>query len=235
MIKKIEKQKPFRQLKVIVGCECSGIVRDSFRLLGHMAMSCDMKPTERPGPHYEGDIRDVLSDKSVEMWDIFICHPPCTYITSLAARWMKRHPYEVQQGLWFVRYLMDSEKNPIPHWCIENPTGLINTKIAKPSQTINPWQFGESISKRTCLWLKELPKLESTKVVLKGETYDLHKKKLVATCGGGFVQETYIEKRSVWFEKAGNGVKRSRTFVGIATAMAKQWSEYVINCNVANE
>lgn len=223
MIKKIEK--PVRQLKVLVGCECSGIVRDSFRLLGHMAMSCDMKPTERPGPHYEGNIKDVLTDNSVGMWDLMICHPPCTYITSLAARWMKRHKSEIAASLWFVRYLMDCK---IPAWCIENPTGLISTHIRKPDQIVHPWQFGESINKRTCLWLKGLPRLRSTAIVSEGEKYVLHKKKLVAKANGGWVEEHYIEKRSVWFEKAGNSTERSRTFVGIATAMAEQWSDHLL-------
>lgn len=143
-------------MRVLVACEYSGRVRDAFRRLGHDAMSCDLLPTEAPGPHYQGDVRDVLYDG----WDLMIAHPPCTYLSVSGMHWTTRglrDPQLTEDALSFVRLLMDA---PIPRIGIENPVSVISSRIRKPDQIIHPWMFGNDASKKTCLWLKNLPKLD---------------------------------------------------------------------------
>lgn len=147
--------------RVLVACEYSGRVRDAFIRGGHDAMSCDLLPTDVPGPHYQGDLRDVL----YQGWDLMICHPPCTYLCSSGLHWNKRTPGRQQltdESLDFVRLLLDA---PIKHIALENPIGCISSQIRKPEQTIQPWQFGEDASKSTCLWLKNLPLLAPTNII----------------------------------------------------------------------
>jgi site-specific DNA-cytosine methylase len=188
-----------KPLRVLVACEYSGRVRDAFRALGHDAMSCDLMPTEVPGPHYQGDVRDLLQPGR---WDLLIGFPPCTDLAVSGARWFAaKGPERQQAALDFVRCLMDA---PVPAIAIENPVSIISSRIRKPDQTVQPWQFGHGEVKRTCLWLKGLPKLQPTNVV---------------------------EGREARVWKLGPSptrwVERSRTFEGIARAMAEQWGGQV--------
>src|SRR5574343_1301681 len=134
-------------MKILIACEYSGVVRDAFIKLGHEAMSCDLLPTDAPGPHYQGDVMDVLGAG----WDLMIAHPPCTHLAVSGARWFKDKQQEQQEALDFVRTLMDA---PIPKIAIENPISIISSKIRKPNQIIQPWMFGHGETKATCLWLK---------------------------------------------------------------------------------
>lgn len=180
-------------MRVLVACEYSGTVRDAFRALGHDAMSCDLLPTEVPGPHYQGDVRDVLDDG----WGLMIAHPPCTHLAVSGARWFNEKRVEQAEALAFVRMLMLA---PIPRVCIENPVSIISSHIVPATQTIQPWQFGHGETKATCLWLKNLPPLEPTNIV-DGREPRVH---------------MMPPGPDRWKE-------RSRTFRGIAQAMAEQW------------
>jgi hypothetical protein len=178
-----------------VACEFSGIVRDAFIEKGHKAVSCDIRPSERPGPHFQGDVRCIIKLN----WDLLIAHPPCTYLAVSGNRWMG--DYERLQkrelALDFVRLLMDAK---IPRICVENPLSVISTRIRKPDQIVQPWIFGHPEIKMTCLWLKNLPKLKATKVVTR-------------------------RAATVWLapDSLGRQDRRSRTFTGIVRAMADQW------------
>ena len=145
-------------MRVLVACEYSGTVRDAFIAKGHDAMSCDLLPTDKPGPHYQGDVFDVINDG----WDLMIAHPPCTHLAVSGARWFKDKVTEQAEALDFVQRLMNAHIDRI---CIENPVSIISSRIRKPDQTIQPWQFGHGETKRTCLWLKGLPKLVPTDIV----------------------------------------------------------------------
>ena len=180
-------------MKVLVACEYSGIVRDAFIKRGHDAMSCDLLPTERPGPHYQGDVFDIINDG----WDLMIAHPPCTHLAVSGARWFKDKLPEQAEALEFVRRLMDAD---IQHIALENPVSIISSRIRKPDQIIQPWQFGHGETKATCLWLKNLSKLQPTDIV-DGREARIHK---------------MPPGPNRWKE-------RSRTFQGIADAMADQW------------
>jgi len=144
-------------MKVLVACEYSGRVRDMFAALGHDATSCDLLPTDRPGKHYQGSVLDIINDG----WDLMIAHPPCTYLTIAGLHWNKRgvmvdgRPRSelTEEGLDFVRLLMAA---PIEKIAIENPVSCISSAIRKPDQIIQPYEFGEDASKKTCLWLKNL-------------------------------------------------------------------------------
>ena len=207
-------------MKILIACECSGSVRDAFIANGHDAMSCDLKDTEVPGPHYKGSVFDIINDG----WDLMIAHPPCTYLAVSGACWMYNKDGSVNQerlknqneGLEFVRQLMNA---PIPRIVIENPVSVISSKIRKPDQIIQPWQFGHEAMKSTCLWLKNVPKLTPTKIVGKGEFFEW-------VC-----KRTGKKKRqSLWYKQSRDAKTpqerqtiRSRTFKGIAEAMASQW------------
>jgi len=203
------------KLRVLVACEYSGSVRDAFRALGHDAMSCDLLPTDIPGPHYQGDVFDIIE----EGFDIMVAHPPCTHLAVSGARWFKHKQKEQKEALEFVQRLMDA---PIPHIAIENPVSIISSRIRKPEQIIQPWMFGDPFQKTTCLWLKNLPGLEPTKIVDKGEFFEWTDKK------------TGKKKRqAVWYKEAWSKGDlrwkiRSKTFQGIADAMADQWSKHVV-------
>jgi len=191
-------------MRVLVACEYSGRVRDAFRAIGHDAVSCDLLPTEAPGPHYVGDVRDILRDG----WDIMIAHPPCTHLAVSGARWFHLKQREQAEALDFVRLLLDA---PIPRIALENPVSIISSRIRKPDQVIQPWQFGHEATKTTCLWLKGLPLLTPTNVVGRGDRH--------VTKSGRSLPKWYNLPPSPdrWRE-------RSRTFDGIARAMAEQWS-----------
>lgn len=182
-------------MRVLVACEYSGAVRDAFIDRGHDAMSCDLLPTESPGRHYQGDVRDVLHDS----WDLMIAHPPCTHLAVSGARWFKSKTVEQAEALDFVHLLLSA---PIPRIALENPVSIISSKIRKPDQIIQPWQFGHGETKATCLWLKGLPKLVPTKIV------------------DG--REARIHKMSPGPDRA---KERSKTYAGVAAAMASQWDE----------
>jgi site-specific DNA-cytosine methylase len=192
-------------MKVLVACEYSGVVRDAFAALGHDAISCDLLPTERPGWHYQGDVRDILD------WgfDLMIAHPPCTHLAVSGARWFKDKAQEQQEALAFVRMLMDA---PIPRICIENPVSIISSHIRKPDQVIQPWQHGHEATKTTCLWLKSLPMLVPTNIVGKGARH--------VTKSGKSLPSWYNLPPS-----ADRWKIRSATFPGIAAAMAQQWGQ----------
>ena len=184
------------KMKVLIACEFSGIVRDAFIEGGHDAVSCDLLDTEKHGPHLKCDISRVLTDE----WDIMIAFPPCTYLCASGARWWVSRKKEQKQSINFVKTLMDA---PIRHIAIENPIGILSSVIRKPDQIIQPWQFGHGETKSTCLWLKNLPKLIPTNVV-KGRNPRCH-------------HESPSKER--W-------KNRSRTYSGIANAMAEQWGGY---------
>lgn len=188
-------------MRVLIACEYSGTVRDAFIRRGHDAMSCDLLPTEAPGPHYRGDVRDVLGDG----WDLMIAHPPCTHLAVSGARWFKDKQQEQAEALDFVRLLLAA---PIQKIAIENPVSIISTKIRKPTQVVQPWQFGEEFQKTTCLWLKNLPPLVPTNIVGKGAFY-------VSPSG---------KRLPLWYSNA-CAHDRSKTFQGIADAMADQWGQ----------
>ena len=194
-------------MRVLIACEFSGTVRDAFIALGHDAMSCDLLPTEVPGSHYEGPVQDVLR----EGWDLMIAHPPCTYLCSSGLHWNKRRPERAKQteeALDFVRLLLDA---PIPRIALENPIGCISTRIRKPDQTIQPWQFGHPESKATCLWLKGLPLLEPTLIVEKPTS-------------GHWDNQTPSGQNKLG-PSADRWKLRSKTYQGIAEAFATQYTK----------
>jgi hypothetical protein len=195
-------------MKVLIACEYSGRVRDAFLALDHDAMSCDLLPTDVAGPHYQGDVRDVLHDG----WDLMIAHPPCTYLASSGLHWNTKRPERAQQteeALAFVRLLLDA---PIPRIALENPIGCISTRIRKPEQVIQPYWFGDDASKATCLWLKNLPPLRPTKLI-EGRIVNGKRRWANQTDSG---QNRLGPSEDRW-------KKRSETYQGIAEAMAAQW------------
>ena len=180
-------------MRVLVACEFSGIVRDAFTRRGQDAWSCDLLPTERLGNHIQGDVLQHLDDG----WDLMIAHPPCTYLAVSGARWFATRRREQEAALEFVRMLLDA---PIPRIAMENPIGVISSRIRKPDQIIQPWWFGHGETKATCLWLKNLPLLKASNVV------------------SGREQRVFRMSPSPM-----RGQERSRTFLGIAEAFAEQW------------
>lgn len=195
-------------MKVLIACEYSGRVRDAFLALDHDAMSCDLLPTDVAGPHYQGDVRDVLHDG----WDLMIAHPPCTYLASSGLHWNTKRPERAQQteeALAFVRLLLDA---PIPRIALENPIGCISSRIRKPEQVIQPYWFGDDASKATCLWLKNLPPLRPTKLI-EGRIVNGKCRWANQTDSG---QNRLGPSEDRW-------KKRSETYQGIAEAMAAQW------------
>ena len=180
--------------RILIACEFSGVVRDAFLARGWDALSCDLLPSERPGPHYQGDVRDVLDDG----WDVMIAHPPCTHLAVSGARWFPEKRQQQAEALAFVRLLLAA---PIPRIALENPVSIISSQIRRPDQIIQPWQFGHGEVKATCLWLKGLPPLKPSRIV-SGRLDRIHQTP---------------ERKSRWRD-------RSRTYPGIAAAMAEQWS-----------
>lgn len=182
-----------------MACEYSGTVRDAFLALGHEAMSCDLLPTETPGPHYQGSVFDVIDYP----WDLMIAHPPCTHLSVSGARHFAGKRMDGRQQA-AVSFFLRLAKASIPHIAIENPVCVISSLWRKPDQTIQPWQFGHGETKATCLWLKNLPPLRPTAVVA-GRDAKVHR------------MPPSAER---WKE-------RSRTYAGIAQAMASQWGAFV--------
>jgi site-specific DNA-cytosine methylase len=196
-------------MKILIACEFSGIVREAFNAYhGNYAISCDLLPSEdgRSDYHYQGDVRGILNDG----WDMLIAFPPCTDLAVSGARWFpeKRADGRQQASINFFLTLVNAN---IPKIAIENPVGIMSTVYHKPDQIIQPYQFGHEATKTTCLWLKGLPKLQPTNIVNKGERH--------VTKDGNSLPAWYNLPPSPtrWIE-------RSRTFTGIAQAMANQWT-----------
>jgi hypothetical protein len=186
-------------MRVLIACEYSGVVRRAFRLLGHDAWSCDLLMSEDVSPfHIQCNVLSVLNQD----WDLMIAHPPCTHLSVSGARWFKDKLPEQAEALWFVDMLMN--RTDIPRICIENPISIISSRIRKPDQVIQPWQFGHGETKATCLWLKCLPLLTPTDIV-DGREARVHR---------------MSPGPDRWKE-------RSRTLAGIAAAMAEQWGNPV--------
>lgn len=193
-------------MKVLIACESSGTVRDAFIKLGHDAVSADILPSDTPGPHYQGDVMDIINDG----WDLMIAHPPCQYLSNSGVHWLHRQEgrwEKMREGAEFFKALWEAD---IPKIAVENP---VMHKYAKEiigsnyAQTIQPWQFGEDASKRTCLWLKGLPPLVATNIIKKDRYAN-------QTPSG---QNKLGPSPTRWKE-------RSKTYQGIADAMASQWS-----------
>ena len=195
-------------MRLLVACEYSGTVRDAFIRQGHDAMSCDLLPTDAPGPHYQGDVADIINDG----WDMMIAHPPCTYLSVSGMHWTARglrDPQLTEDALAFVKFLINA---PIERIAVENPISVISSRIRKPDQIINPWQFGHDASKRTCLWLKGLSLLTPTEII----------------------EPRIVNGKKRWANQTDSGQNRlppsedrwkirSETYEGIANAMATQW------------
>lgn len=180
-------------MRVLVACEFSGTVRDAFARRGHDAWSCDLLPTEKPGQHIVGDVTEILGDG----WDLLIAHPPCTHLAVSGARWFKDKRQEQDDALEFVRRILEA---PVERIALENPISIISSRIRKPNQIVQPWQFGHGETKATCLWLKGLPLLKPTNIV-DGREARIHKMP----------------------PSADRWKLRSVTYAGIAEAMAEQW------------
>jgi len=182
-------------MRVLIACEYSGVVRDAFLRGGADAMSCDLLPTDTPGPHYQGDVRDVIHAQ----WDLMIAHPPCTDLAVSGAAWFKEKRLNGSQAQG-ISFFMELMKAGIPMIAIENPICIMSSLFRKPDQIIQPWQYGHGETKATCLWLKNLPKLIPTNIV-EGREQRIHKMP----------------------PSADRWKLRSTTFKGIADAMAQQW------------
>jgi hypothetical protein len=187
-------------MKVLVACEFSGIVRDAFAARGHDAWSCDLLPSERPGKHYIGDIGIFLGKRKTPMFDLMISFPPCTHLAVSGARWFKGREAEQEHAIIFAHWLLDGPYIRIRRRAIENPVGVLSRRIRPPDQIIQPWQFGHPETKATCLWLNNLPPLCPTNIV-EGRKARVHHES---------------PGRDRWR-------RRSRTYQGIADAMAEQW------------
>lgn len=190
-------------MKILIACEYSGRVREAFAKRGHDAWSCDILPTDIPGNHIQGDVLKHLYDR----WDMMIAFPPCTHLAASGARWWKTKGTQQESAIRFVAALRAA---PIIKIAIENPVGILSTAWRKPDQIIQPWQFGDEATKTTCLWLKNLPKLEPTNIVGKGARH--------ITKSGKSLPTWYNLPPSPSRSKI-----RSLTFQGIADAMAAQW------------
>lgn len=204
-------------MKILVACEYSGTVRDAFIKAGHEAISCDLLPTDVPGPHYHGSVFDLIDDKNNNGWDMMIAHPPCTYLTVTGNKWMKpefahrfpdRHKQR-EEALEFFKRLFECN---VPRICLENPVGVVSTMYRKPTQYVQPWQFGDPHSKKTGLWLKNLPALVPTKIV--EPQFHVYKDGR---------KDPIWHMESMKLSPVERMKYRSKTFQGIADAMANQW------------
>lgn len=197
--------------RVLIACEYSGVVRDAFIKRGFDATSCDLLPTDAPGPHYQGDVRDIWGNG----FDLIIAHPPCTDIAISGARWFPEKIADGRQQAG-IDFFMQCVNAPAKFVAVENPICIMSKIYRKPDQIVQPWMFGESFQKSTCLWLKNLPKLKSTNVVDKGE--------FVTFESGRIMPKWYAD---CWGKDDAWSV-RSQTFQGIADAMAKQWGDFIL-------
>lgn len=196
-------------MRALVACEYSGAIRDELIRIGVDAWSCDL--LEGEGLHTDKHMQTPVQNILFQGWDLMIAHPPCTHLAVSGARWFKDKVVEQAEALEFVQMLMDAR---IPHIAIENPVSVISSKIRKPDQIVQPWMFGDPFTKTTCLWLKNLPLLEPTNIVDKGERH--------VTKSGKSLPAWYNLPPS-----ADRAKIRSKTFPGMAQAMAEQWSKYI--------
>lgn len=203
-------------MRILIACEFSGTVRDAFIKAGHNAVSCDIEPCDKPGPHIQDDVLNVI--KFPNTWDMMIAHPPCTYLTVTGNKWFKpeykdRFPTRQQDREDAIKFFMALMNANIPKIAVENPIGIMSTTFRKPDQIIQPWQYGHEASKSTCLWLKGLPKLVPTNIVDKGE--------FVTYKSGKRMTKWYADAASLSPKERAK--VRNTTFQGIADAMADQW------------
>lgn len=221
-------------MRVLVACEHSGAVRDAFARQGCDAWSCDLKPSDNGGKHIQGDALALLDER----WDILIAHPPCTFLSGTSAQWMwhpddvklpqgKRRPHPLYPNRAkdreeAIAFFMAFANADVPHIAIENPVGYMSTIWQKPTQIVQPFMFGDEATKLTCLWLKGLPKLVPTDIVGRGERIEWIDTK---TGRKRTQSKWYAEARNL--PKAQRQAMRSRTFPGIANAMASQWTAYL--------
>ena len=205
-------------MRVLIACEHSGTVRDAFRALGHDAVSCDLLPSEVPGPHHQGNVADIIGDG----WDLLIAHPPCTYLASSGLHWNGRIEGRSEKTELAAAFAAELWNAPIPRICIENPVGCLPRFIGSASQWIQPHQFGHDASKKTGLWLKGLPLLTPT----------------------ADVAPRMIDGKPRWANQTDSGQNRlgpsperwklrSKTYEGIATAMAEQWTSELASVQIA--
>jgi hypothetical protein len=202
-------------VRVLVACEFSGTVREAFKKRGHYAMSCDLLETEQPGEHYQGDVFDVINDG----WDLMIAFPPCTHLAVSGAKHFveKIKDGRQQEGIDFFMKIINAN---IPRIAVENPVGVMSRIYKKPNQIIQPYEYGHEAQKTTCLWLKNLPTLMPTKIVGKGEFYTSKKGKKLPT----WSHDVAINGKKIAYGSDEIKKIRSKTFQGIADAMADQWS-----------
>jgi site-specific DNA-cytosine methylase len=199
-------------MRVLIGCECSGRVRDAFAARGHETWSCDLKASA--GNHIEGDILEQIDRE----WDLMIAHPPCTHLSCSGAAWFREKKRDGRQQ-FAVGFFMMLASAPIRRICLENPVGIMSTIWRKPDQVIQPYHFGDEFQKTTCLWLKNLPRLtHSDESDWFTEKTHVGKGEMVTYASGKVMPKWYAELR-------GNGERRSVTFQGIAEAMADQWGK----------
>ncbi len=197
-------------MRVLIGCESSGIVRDAFAALGHNAWSCDLKPSERPGNHLTADLLSVLD--FIPAWDLLIAHPPCTYLAGSGLHWTVRGVRPLTETLEAAEFVERIVAANIPRIAIENPVGFLSRTLRKPDQIIQPFEFGDDASKATCLWLRGLPPLRPTKRIAG---------RIVNGCER-FANQTDSGQNKLT-PSAERPANRSRTYPGIAAAMAEQW------------
>jgi site-specific DNA-cytosine methylase len=204
-------------MRVLVACEFSGVVRSAFYAKGHDAWSCDLLPTEDNGPHIQGDVRDVLN----QGWDLMIAHPPCTHLAVSGARWFRAKQADGRQQAG-IEFFLALAATGIPKIAMENPIGIMSRHFRKPDQVIQPFQFGHEVQKATCLWLKGLPLLMPTKIVDRGIIYidprgNKHGGEFTNRAKRGYSSLMLLPRNTERWKI------RSRTFEGIAQAMAEQW------------
>jgi hypothetical protein len=189
-------------MRILVACEYSGRVRDAFRARGHDAISCDLEPSDAPGPHIQGDVLPLLQ----KPWDMLIAFPPCTYLSVSGIHWNTRRPARAAKTDEAAEFFLAFANSGIPKIAIENPVGVMSTRYRTPDQVIQPWQFGEDASKRTCLWLYNLPLLRPTRVIIKDR----------------YANQTPTGQNNLG-PSPHRAKVRSLTYQGIADAMASQW------------
>jgi hypothetical protein len=213
-----------RRLKILVACEYSGTVREAFSQLGHDAMSCDLLPTEKQGKHYVGNVLDILK----EGWDLMIGHPPCTYL-SYAAKKYWNTPGRAHKRLEALSFFLTLWEAPIPFICLENPLGCADAVIEKHTQIIEPYYFGDPHKKRTCIWLKNLPKLRYTHSQTLFEKASAAEKPQPIYTDKSGKKRYFTDATGGYHGEGASFKKRSVTFPGIAAAMAAQWSDFILN------
>lgn len=202
-------------MNVLIACEYSGIIRDAFIKEGHNALSCDLLETEQPGPHYQGNVLDLIN----EGWDLMIAHPPCTYL-SYAGTAVWNQEGRAAKRLEALAFFLNLWEAKIPHICIENPLGIASKVIKKHDQVIHPYYWGDPHLKRTCLWLKNLPLLK----------YQLQDNLFSKASACEYPKPIYVDKkgRKLHFtESLSGGKNRSKSFEGMARAMAQQWGNII--------